>query len=135
MKLNVFAVGAAIFILTGCGNQTDKADVKPVETPTSEISDINVPDMEPTGPATFFEKLIAGETLNIILDECDLSDRDDWLGDADPAGRIICGETYEISYTESTNRIMTRGLLENLEGGDHTMRTNGREWTRQHRYR
>lgn len=126
MKSNVFTVGAALIMLSGCGNQTEKTELKPVKTPSSETEILKT---EPKLPATFFEKLLAGETLNIILDVCDPSDRDSWLGATDPAGGIICGETYEISYAESTNRIMARGLLENREGGEHTIRYNGREWT------
>lgn len=124
MNIRIFVLGATLSLVAACGDKTltneELSDSVSIDTP--EVTNVSMPE-------TFFEKMMAGETLTITLDACDPMDGQQWLEKNDPAGRLVCNTQYEISYSPKSNRIMTSGLLENVEGGEHKSRYNGREWS------
>lgn len=133
MKTKILMSAAAMALLASCGEQLDflgSGEQKDVPEPQQAdspqtLGDQAEPDAPP--PSTPFEALMAGEMIKINLDVCDPADANSWEGDADPAGVLVCGTSYEVRYDKDTNMIIASGLEESA-ATEPTTRSNGREW-------
>ncbi len=136
MKFRSYAL-SALFMLAACDQIMPKSSQPESSEAASAPEAREVVSAPETSVApepvhlTYFQRLMAGETLVINLDACDANDRNAWDGENDPAAREVCGTSYEISYGAEDNLILAKGLLESTDGTPHIDRAGSRDWSGQ----
>ena len=93
------------------------------ETPAPPTGEVTLPKVE-TPQRTALESLLyrleEGESVEVAFDACPFDD-EGWIAEGDHMGNVKCGETYTVSYDDSDNKWIAKGLEEyrtGIEGKD-----------------
>jgi hypothetical protein len=106
-KLGCLILGA---VVAACSNAAEDIDSPDTDGSSSTAVTNDITDVTVENTADPLAALLAGETIQIVLDRCD--EDDVWEGPNDPYGALLCGQSYDLSFDSRTSEWVATGFNE-----------------------